>query len=219
MCSLSAGQGVLHHPVRMKRLRLRPNLSKPVCRPLPGTSHRRGERYSEVLTFTHQQGMARSVERSGRTTGPEDGRKADAGVLEGTGAERGDAVAELVAGDHPARHRRRHRHQLLLAEADGEHPQPPGSVKMVLAAGRSPTRCPDQPRRIDDVRLAPGCHPLLAPSSTTPDDQATAASAVHHTDRMICQRRLAIHPNGRMRPGRRRRSLRIAGSRLRRIAT
>src|SRR5215472_2241571 len=52
-----------------------------------------------------------------RGGGVED-RQADPGVLEWPGAERGDAVADLIKGDHPARDGGRHDRELFLSEAD-----------------------------------------------------------------------------------------------------
>ena len=53
----------------------------------------------------------------------EDRRQRDAGVLERPGAEGGDAVAELVGGDHQAGRGRRDGDEVLLGEADRERQQ------------------------------------------------------------------------------------------------
>ena len=53
----------------------------------------------------------------------EDRRQRDAGVLQRAGAEGGDAVAELVGGDHQAGRGRRDGDEVLLGEADRERQQ------------------------------------------------------------------------------------------------
>ena len=54
---------------------------------------------------------------------PEDGRQGDSGVLERPGTEGGDAVAELVGGDHEPGGGGGHGDQVGLGEADGERQQ------------------------------------------------------------------------------------------------